>query len=405
LIFLDLSFILIVVAKTPVSIVRLDNYRPDLVAAALTRALDLLGGLASIIRSQSRVFVKINHLSPATPPERGIVTHPVLTGELLKLLKLMNCDVTVGDDVRSGAADGFAISGYRELCRTLGVRLANLKEAGFRKMPLHGSRLRAVFISSLCLDAEFIIDLAKLKTHSFTVFTGAVKNMFGVIPHGLRVDGHRQFSQIDQFSEMLVDIFSCVRPHLTIMDGVVAMEGEGPAAGRLRTTGVIVASRDGIAVDAVSSNIIGFNPLDISTTADADRRGLGQGQLSHIEILGEPLASVRIKKFKHSAIALGLLRRKIPSRLFSSLYDHLALIPEVIGGRCTGCLECAAICPVGAAQNRGGQAWLDQTTCIHCMCCHEVCRFEAVRVRKRFLGRLISGVEALWNAVRPRRFG
>jgi uncharacterized protein (DUF362 family)/Pyruvate/2-oxoacid:ferredoxin oxidoreductase delta subunit len=391
--------------KSPVSIVRLDNYRPDDVAAALGKCLGLLGGLPSIIRPQSRVFVKINHLSPATPPERGIITHPVLAGEVLRLLKNMNCDVTVGDDIQSSAADGFVISGYRKICRALGVRLVNLKEAGFRKVALEGSRLKAVYISPLCLDADFIIDLAKLKTHSLTVFTGAVKNMFGVIPHGLRINCHRQFSQSDQFSEMLVDIFSCVRPHLTVMDGVVAMEGEGPAAGRCRTTGVVVAGRDGIAVDAVSSAIIGFNPLNIFTTSDAYRRGLGQGQLSQIEIRGETLDSVRVEDFEHSAVALGLLRRKIPSRLFSFIYNYLALTPVVVAGRCTGCQECIGICPAAAAQNRDGKAWLDQTACIHCMCCHEVCRFGAIRARKRVLGRVIHRAEALWKAVRSGRPG
>ena len=392
-------------AKSPVSIVRLDNYRPDNVAAALVRGLDLLGGLASIIRPQSKVFVKINHLSPASPAERGIVTHPVLAGEVLKFLKNMGCDITVGDDIQSSPADGFAISGYHDVCRAVGVRLVNLKEAGFRKVSLEGSRLKEVYISPLCLGADFIIDLAKLKTHSFTVFTGAVKNMFGVIPHGLRLKCHRQFGQSDQFSEMLVDIFSRVRPHLTIMDGVVAMEGEGPAAGRCRTTGVVVAGRDGVAVDAVSSAIIGFNPMNIFTTSDADKRGLGQGRLSQIEVLGESLESVRVEGFEHSAIALGLLRRKIPSRLFSTIYEYLALIPEVIVGRCTGCLECVGICPAGAAKKRDGKAWLDQTVCIHCLCCHEVCRFEAIRVQKRFLGKVIHRVEALWKVVRSGRFG
>jgi uncharacterized protein (DUF362 family)/Pyruvate/2-oxoacid:ferredoxin oxidoreductase delta subunit len=392
-------------AKSPVSIVRLDNYRPAEVAAALGRGLDLLGGLPSIIRPQSRVFVKINHLSPASPPERGIITHPVLAGEMLRLLKNMKCDVTVGDDIQSSPADGFAISGYRDICRAVGVRLVNLKEAGFRKVALEGSRLKEVYISPLCLDADFIVNLAKLKTHSLTVFTGAVKNMFGVIPHGLRMRCHRRFGQSDQFSEMLVDIYSCVRPHLTIMDGVVAMEGEGPAAGRCRTTGIIIAGRDGIAVDAVASNIIGFNPLNIFTTSDAHERGLGRGELSQIEIRGEALAGVRVKDFEHSAVALGLLRRKIPSRLFSTIYDYLALIPEVIVGRCTGCLECVGICPAGAAKKRDGKAWLDQTVCIHCMCCHEVCRFEAIRVRKRFPGRVIHRLEALWKVVQSGRFG
>jgi uncharacterized protein (DUF362 family)/Pyruvate/2-oxoacid:ferredoxin oxidoreductase delta subunit len=317
----------------------------------------------------------------------------------------MNCDVTVGDDIQSSAADGFAISGYRDICREVGVRLVNLKEVGFQEVDLEGSRLKTVYISRLCLDADFIVNLAKLKTHSLTVFTGAVKNMFGVIPHGLRINGHRQFGQTDQFSEMLVDIFSRVRPQLTIMDGVVAMEGEGPAAGRCRTTGIVVAGRDGVAVDAVSSAIIGFNPLNIFTTLEAHRRGLGQGQLSQIEIRGEDLESVRVENFEHSAVALGLLRRKIPARLFSFIYNYLALTPVVVDGRCTGCQECIDICPAAAAKNRDGKAWLDQTACIHCMCCHEVCRFEAIRVRKSFLGRVIYRAEALWKAVQSIRFG
>jgi uncharacterized protein (DUF362 family)/NAD-dependent dihydropyrimidine dehydrogenase PreA subunit len=405
LIFLAASLILNTVAKTAVAIVPVDHYIPDRISAALQKGLDLLDGLPSLIRPRSKVFVKINHLSPASAPERGIITHPVFTGEVLKLLKDMNCVVTVGDDIQSSPSEGFHLSGYREVCHSIGVRLVNLKEAGFQKIDLDGTRLKTVYISRLVLEADSIVNLPKLKTHSFTVFTGAIKNMFGVIPHGMRIQYHRRYSRNDLFSEMLVDVFSCARPQLTIMDGVVAMEGEGPAAGRCRATGIVVAGPDGVAVDAVASHIIGFNPMSILTTSDAHRRGLGQGQLSQIDVLGEKLDHVRITDFKHSAIATGPLRRKIPSLVYGSIYDYLALIPEVLPERCTGCLECIGICPAGAAKKREEKAWLDQALCIHCMCCHEVCRFGAIRVRKRTLGRLIHHGETLVHRIRSLRQG
>lgn len=405
LIFAGPSFILIRMAKTQVGLVRLSHYAPTAVSDALQKCLGLLGGLPALIRPKSTVFVKINHLSPASRPERGIVTHPVFAGEMLKLLKEMGCTVTVGDDIQSHSDDGFAISGYRQTCEAIGIRLVNLKEAGFKKISLTGSRLKTIYVSPLLLDADFIVNLPKLKTHSFTIFTGAVKNMFGAIPHGLRIDCHRRFPRNDQFSEMLVDIYSSIRPHLTIMDGAVAMEGEGPGAGRCRNLGVVAAGRDGVAVDAVTSKIIGFNPLHILTTADADLRGIGQGRLSQIEILGEPVARLEAPDFKHSAIATGLLRRRIPSRLYGAFYNYLALIPEIVPDRCQRCLECVDICPAGAAREREGKVRLDQTLCIHCMCCHEACRFGAIGIRKRLLARLLNRADALRQGLGRRRSG
>jgi len=382
-----------------VSLQKIQDYKSDLMRKALTHALSLLGGLENIIKPGSNTFVKINHLSPPSPAEEAIVTHPAFTREVLLLLKEIGCKITVGDDIQSKQKDGFLISGYRELCNNLEIPLVNLKEVGFRRIDCKGKVLEEAYISPLLLDSDFLINLPKLKTHSFTMFTGAVKNMYGIIPHGLRSSYHRQFFKNELFSQMLVDIFSCAPPHLNIMDAVIAMEGEGPSAGRPKQVNLILASRDAVALDAVASKIIGLDPLQILTTKYADERGLGVGQFKNIEIIGERIQDVRIKDFKQSAIATGLIQKKIPAFLHAFIQDQLILIPKIIKKKCTACWECVDICPAGAAQKQDSTARIDDSLCIHCVCCHEVCRFHAIKLKQKFFGRTVRGVTETYKKV------
>ncbi len=382
-----------------VSLRGIHKYRSGILHQALVQALSLLGGLENIVRPGSHVFVKINHLSPPSPPEEAIVTHPAFTREVLLLLKDMGCTITVGDDIQAKQKNGFQISGYRELCNELGIRLVNLKETGFRRIRLEGKVLKEAFVSPLVLESDYLINLPKLKTHSFTVFTGAVKNMYGIIPHGLRSSYHRQFFKNELFSQMLVDIFSCAPPNLNIMDAIVAMEGEGPSAGNPKRVNLILASLDAPALDAVASKIIGLDPFDVLTTQFASERGLGTGQLEKIDILGEKIQDVRVKDFRQSSIAVGLIRRRIPAFLHAFVQDQLILMPEIIKKRCTGCWECVDICPAGAARKQDKAASIDRSCCIHCMCCHEVCRFHAVKLKQKCFGRAVRGVTNTYKKV------
>ena len=385
--------------KVRVSIVKQADYNSTEIHEGLKQSFSYLGGLENLIRPGSHVFVKINHLSPPSPPEKAIVTHPAFTREVLLFLKQLDVTVTVGDDIQSKVEDGFLISGYRQICDELGVRLLNLKEDGFREVSCRGKLLKKVFISPRVLEADFILNLPKLKTHSFTVFKGAVKNMFGVIPIGFRHRYHRKFIRNDVFSRMLVDIYSCVPPHLTVMDGIVAMEGEGPSTGNKKKVGVIIASRDAVAVDAVASKITGFNPMNIYTTQDAHERGLGIGRIEDIEIAGENIQDVEVRDFKHSTAAIALFRRKLPSFLYAYFQNQLTLIPEIITKKCTACLECVNICPRGAAKPEEDFVRIDKDLCIHCMCCHEVCRFQAIKLKQRPIGKIIRGLSFLHQTI------
>jgi ferredoxin len=282
----------------------------------------------------------------------------------------------------------------------LGVPIINLKEKGFSEVPIRGAVLDRAYIARPVLEADFLVNLPKLKTHSFTIFTGAVKNMYGVIPLGLRHQLHRRFSRNDAFSRMLVDLYAAVPPRLTIMDAVVGMDGEGPSAGRPRAIGLILAGFDGVAVDAVATRVAGYDPGAIFTTAFAGESGIGVADLRLIDVAGEPPQEVAVEDFRPSAAAVKLFRRKIPSLLYALFQSELVLIPEVRPDVCTACQECVRICPSGAVHLAGEAALVDERKCIHCLCCHEACPDRAIRLKQLALGRMIRTASGAYGKLK-----
>jgi uncharacterized protein (DUF362 family)/NAD-dependent dihydropyrimidine dehydrogenase PreA subunit len=376
--------------RVKVSLVRAHDYEFAQIYAALTKAIESIGKLQKIFKPGARVFVKINHLSPPSPAERGIVTHPVFVEAVLELLKVAGADITVGDDIDSGTRDGFEVSGIRQMCQRAGVRLANLREAGFVEVSCNGLLLDKLYVSRIALEADVIVNLPKLKTHSLTVLTGGIKNMYGTIPTGLRTRFHYRYMRSVDFCQMLTDIFSIVRPQLTIMDGILAMEGEGPASGNLRRLGVMLASQDTVALDAVAGKIIGLDPMDVYTTQHAHRRGLGVGDLHQIEVVGEHMEDVVVGDFKLPAAYGNVFLERGPKVLSKFLLRYLLTRQQVQKSRCTGCAECVKACPSGAISIIGKTAIISQSRCINCMCCHEVCRFGAIIPRRPIARRTLD---------------
>jgi len=386
--------------KATVSIVRVHDYDCTQIYEAVKEGVELIGGLERVIKPGSKVFVKINHLPPSSPPEKGIVTHPVFVEAVLRLLKTFSDNITVGDDITSHTTDGFRISGFQQMCERVGVRLVNLREGGFVELECNGHFLDKIYLSRIALDADVIINLPKLKTHSLTVLTGGVKNMYGTIPSGLRTKFHGEYVKSEDFSQVLTDIFSAIRPQLTIMDGIVAMEGEGPASGGLRTLGVVLASQDAVALDAVMAKMVGLKPMDIYTTRYCDERGLGVGNLDNIEVVGERLGSVAISDFRAPASATGLVIRRAPGFLPRLVTRQLSVRPQVIENQCTGCRECEEICPAGAISVASKIARINPSLCIQCMCCHEACRFNAIVSRRAVMGMIVHLLGILVNKLR-----
>jgi uncharacterized protein (DUF362 family)/Pyruvate/2-oxoacid:ferredoxin oxidoreductase delta subunit len=372
-----------------VAVTRATHYDINELRLAIGKNLDLIGGLGSFVKRGDKVFVKINHLPPASPPERGIVTHPVFTEAVVALLKDLGADVIIGDDVET--AD-FNVSGYHEMCVRAGVQLVNLKEAGFVATSCAGKILKEVYAARTALEAEVIINLPKFKTHSLCTFTGGVKNMYGCIPTGLRRHYHGDFLRIEEFCQAVVDIYSVMPPSLTIMDGIMAMQGEGPGNGQVRQLGIILASRDTVALDAIAGKVIGLEPQDVLSTLYAGERGIGIADLSRIEVLGEKIESVAVKNFKLPSAASRFFMGKAPKGLAKLFLAQFSPRPYIRRKNCTGCKECEKVCPVAAATVNDKEAEINHALCISCMCCHEVCRFNAIVPRRPFFGNLTFGI-------------
>jgi uncharacterized protein (DUF362 family) len=371
-----------------VSITRANKYELSELIPAVKKSLGLVGDLIAIVKPRNKVFVKINHLPPPSPPERGIVTHPVFVEAVLTLLKEIDCDIIVGDDIES--SDDFKISGYQEMCDRVGVKLVHLKESGFVETPVNGKVLKSIFISKIVREADVIINLPKLKTHSLTTFTGGIKNLYGVIPSGLRRRFHGDYLRMEDFSQVLVDIFSVARPHLTIMDGIMAMEGEGPGSGKMRKLGLVLASRDTVALDAVATKIIGLNPEEVLTTRYAGERELGISDLNKIQIVGEQLKDITVSDFKLPASVSRAAVDNAPRALVEYFMAQVTPRPRVCRKNCTACGECVKACPAGAMTIPDGKlAVVNDKLCISCMCCHEVCRFNAIVPRRPFIGNVV----------------
>ncbi|HEY9247298.1 MAG TPA: DUF362 domain-containing protein, partial [Candidatus Methanoperedens sp.] len=221
-------------------------------------------------------------------------------------------------------------------------------------------------------------------------YTGAVKNFYGVIPGSGKAAIHRQAPTEESLSQAVVDIFSALKPQLAVMDGIVGMEGEGATNGTPIASNVILSSLDCVALDAVASEVMGFQHEDILTTRFANRRGLGIGELGKIEVIGEKIEDVRLD-FKKS----GYMYYKLPSFLGKFIFKYYENISKVAISEkdCKKCGICLESCPASAITLLP-HPLINQEKCIRCYCCHELCRNGAVKLRTSFIGKqLLRGLK------------
>ncbi|MBI5399245.1 DUF362 domain-containing protein [Candidatus Saganbacteria bacterium] len=378
-----------------VAIVRCQTYDPAEVAEAIAAGLELLGGLQSIIPANEKVLLKVNALMEAAP-DATITTHPSIVETLTKILKNNQDEVFIGDSPGNPAANIARLmekTGFKTVAENSGAKILNFHQLPTREVnsPSKNCTIKTLRLSAAAFDYPNIISLAKLKTHGWTLYTGAIKNLFGLIPGFHKSQYHLKAPQPRPFSQMLVDIFEIVKPKLNIIDAVYGMEGDGPSAGQKRFMGAILLSTDAVALDAVGAQAIGYQPFDIDMIKIAHERGLGCGKLDEIEIVGLTLKDIARPDWRHASSAHNITRLIPPWLTFmlNPLKNLLRVDPVIDQTKCRRCLICFRSCPNKAITN-DGQVTINQKLCIMCYCCHELCPYKAIDLKSSPLARLMG---------------
>ncbi len=369
-----------------VSVSRCGSYNIADVRKAVNTCLHNLGELSSFIKPSDRVLIKPNILL-AKAPEEAITTHPAIIESIITAVKKEGAIPLVGDS--PGGLVGrvikhWKITGIEEVCKRLDVEILNFESSGVYEKRINGNHYH---IAKPVLDADFIINAPKIKTHGLTVFTCVIKNMYGSVPGLTKVNYHKEAPKPSDFSRLVVDIFSLSKPHLNIVDGVIGMDGSGPSAGNPKELGMILASSDGIALDSYICHILGKDPMKIPTNKIAYERGLGEADINKINILGDQL-EVR-KDFKWPP-QLSSSLDLVPSFMARGLMKFYWSRPKINPDICTNCKKCVKSCPVEALTAGVNIPEFNYSECINCLCCMEMCPEKAVHLEKSLLARLTS---------------
>ncbi len=322
------------------------------------------------------VLIKPNVLR-GSKAEEGIVTHPAMVRAVVEKVEAMGpASIVVGDNpglFSYGAnEETFKKTGLMEAAEGYYQNIGNDSE----KVAFNPDFTPTVSISRAVLGTDIIISLPKFKTHGLTMITGAIKNSYGFLPGAQKARLHKAAGSMKRFHEMVVDVFRLRVPDLFLMDAVVGMEGNGPASSDLRDIGLVLASDNGVALDAVMATMVGCEPGRLRFLQKAKQAGLGDYDLSAIEIIGELR---QLPDFKLPPLDGGAILGNEAAQ--ARLHSRTILRPQADPERCTGCGTCIDQCPAGALSLKDCLPHVDPETCIICFCCQEICPEKAITLK------------------------
>jgi len=364
----------------------------DDVELRLREGLEELGGMSEFVKPGQKVLLKVNLILKKRPDD-AVTTHPSVVEAVVRLVQEAGGIPIIGDSpggpyTVSALRAIYERSGLREVAERTGAILNEDIGQTTIQHP-EGKLAKSFTITNCVLNADVIIPISKLKSHLSMTFTGAVKILFGVIPGLVKAEYHFKMPKNEDFADLLVDIVTWVKPALSIMDGIVAMEGNGPTAGEKRNIGALILSTDPFALDVVATDIIGLKPEKVQTIMAARNRGL-TSRLNEIELTGDSRSLWDIKDFViPKTVSTNLLDLfPIPNSVKTFIVNRIRPYPIFDHVTCVGCSDCARTCPAKViVMNNNQHPVVDLQGCIRCFCCQELCTHQAVKIFRPWLGR------------------
>ncbi len=360
------------------------SYRPEHLEPALDELLRPWQGLRSLVRPGATVLLKPNLLS-ARPPEQAVTTHPAVVGAMAHRCRRLGARVLIGDSppylIDRNIETFWSQCGLADVAPRLGAELVSFETAPRRVVHLPDwPQAGALHLTDYSFAADVVINLGKLKTHNLTRLTGAIKNHYGLLPGVQKGQLHRRVPRPNQFAHMLVDLWLHRPAHLSLLDGILGMDGSGPAGGRPVDTRILLASEDAALVDLAFAAVAGIDPWTVPTLAAARARRNGRLALTAecCTLHGVAPATLRFPGF---AVPASPILERFPDFIYRLARRLLWLRPKPDNAVCRHCGRCAQICPAEAIAVDPQRIAIDGRRCIACFCCLEVCPVDAFHMQ------------------------
>jgi uncharacterized protein (DUF362 family)/Pyruvate/2-oxoacid:ferredoxin oxidoreductase delta subunit len=379
-----------------VSIVKCEDYNYEKVKNAVCNSFNNLGGIHTFITPGDKVLLKVNLLI-RRKPEKATTTHPTIVQAIAELVIEAGGKPIIGDS--PGGYHFYKkeiLKSVYETCGMIGAAERSGAELNYNTevadIPYPaGKVIKNIKTIKPLLEVDKVINIPKIKTHMMTVYSGAVKNLFGIIPGSFKAEYHLRFEDTMDFSNLLIDLCLFAKPVLTIMDAVIGMEGYGPTNGNPKQVGLIIAGINPYELDIIAANAIGLKIDQVPTIIASIDRNLCSKDISNIVILGEKLEDVIVSDFKKptTQLSFNFYNLLLPKFVSKRINKFLKPNPKFNLSICKSCGMCVKSCPPGAITMKEGKPFVDYSKCIRCFCCHELCNYDAVKIKRPWFLKLI----------------
>ncbi len=362
--------------KKIVRVLNIPSYNKEVIRSRLNEVID--NWFPDIFSHGDKVLLKPNLLM-ASSPDMAITTHPAIVETVGEIFQGKGCKVYIADNspgFNTNSSDMdyvYRETGMYEIAQRRGFTI------------LHSERSRIVdgIPFSWWTEGFKIVNLPKLKTHSIMVLTAATKNLYGCISGIYKSYLHKIYPRTDDLAGVILKLYRLIKPVVTIVDGIVSLEGEGPAKnGQPRNTGFVVVGNDTLSTDYVISRILGVSVEDNPLLDRAVKEGLVDESKIDVIYDGDFFT---VEDFR---LPSRFVLNRVPPFLIKLVRPLFKIRPAVDMEKCVGCGECVKVCPKQAISLHKGRALINYSKCIFCMCCNEVCRYKAIKIERSLLVRL-----------------
>lgn len=383
------------------SVSKCDVYNPELIIKNIAQMADDLS-LTENDFKDIKITLKLN-LVMKKDPALAATTHPAVVEAVILWLNSMGVssrNITIADSfggpyIEATMKSIYKGCGIEEVSNRLGTTLNY--DTSFKQVSYPDGKISRLFnVITPVTDADIIINICKLKSHALTGMSAAVKNLFGIIPGTQKFEMHARYPDLTDFAQMLNDL--CLWLHtekrvISICDGIVGMEGNGPTGGTPKPIGALLMSENSFALDMAASHILNLQD-SVKMLDFAIERDLIPKNLSELNLTGADIKSLIIKDFKRSDASGGKFFKNLPNFMGGRLLKFVEPKPIINVKKCIGCGECVRSCPVQTitlekSKNSKRLAVIHTEKCIKCFCCQELCPHLAVKIKKNPILKLI----------------